>query len=755
MPCISQHEWVIAPFRADRDATLDDRLPWLNVDAHHNHRGPYTAASALIRTIVEQVSPGNPALIKAHQLTLLLVAPEIKSWFPVPDEVAKWLAVTREGDPRSWTLRLAHGITDFLLSYVAQAATSRLLLSFENVDSADPLDCEFLAVLLRRADPKQLPIRIGSCCECLDASLLSALRNYAVTKRLEPGAHATAAAVPRAWQAWLRECAAGWLGEWLALTDLSKYLDLSAIHPPPSTLDEFLTATAGRLPLAVRRAIASEYVESNCTSDRPFAKHTYAALPAAERKMLHLARAAALGVLNQESLKLGAIPFHHEQASTDATPLLAASNRCMDLAYYQACLDWARRGRLMLGPDRGEYYSAFARNILFSLVLLGRYGEAEEACAENLALSNDPALLARTAYAEAILNASLYEPSRRDYQAARVWAEKALAFVQMLPYSPANAAHIAFLRNTSALVEMRMGRPAVALQRLSEALEYLTREAPGKDRAERAILLHNHARLHAAMNQPVEAIANLTALLEGQPGESAAYFDRAGLNRRLARHEEALRDYNAAIEWSPPYPESYLNRAQCLISLGRPAEALADYDRVLELAPNHVAALINRAWLFFHQGSLERSRTDVEAGLDVEVGLKISRTNARLLCLRGLLEIEDGQLDQAYQSFTKAIEADPSLADAWANRATVRFKRGDLQGAITDLTHALSLREDADAFYNRGRVFEAQSKWADAVKDYSRALDLAGENRPDIERHRDLCHRASRLPALASPDQNI
>jgi len=729
---------VIAPFRADRDAARSGSAPWLNIDAHHNHRGPYTAASALIRTVVEQVSARSPALIKAHQLTLLLVAPEIQSWFPVRDEVAKWLAVSREGDPRSWTRRLAHGIADFLLSHVAHTAASRFLLSLENVDLADPLDCEFMAVLLRRADPERLLIRIGSSCECLDASLLSALQTYAVTKRLEPGAQRTAAAVPRAWQAWLRECAAGWLGEWLGLTDLSKYLDLAAINPPQCTLDEFVAATARRLPLADRRALAIEYVESNCTSDRLLAKHAYAALPDRERKALHLVRAAALEALKQESLKLGAIPFHHEQASVDMTPLLVASNRCMHLAYYEASLDWARRGLRMLGPDRGERYSALARNILFSLVLLGRYGEVEEVCAENLALSNDPGLLARTAYAKAILNASLYDPSRRDYEAARVWAEKALVFVQMLPYSPANAAHIAFLRNTLALVELRTGRPAVALQLLSEALEYLTREAPGENGAERAILLHNRARLHGVMNQPVEAIANLTALLECQPGDSAAYFDRAILYLRLARPEEALRDYNAAIEWSPPYPEAHLNRAQCLISLGSQAEALADYDRVLELVPNHVAALVSRACLFFHQGHLQYSRTDVEAGL------RVRPTDARLLCLRGLLEIEDGQLDQAYQSFTKAIDADASLPDAWANRATVRFKHGDLEGATTDLTQALSLREDANAFYNRGRVFEAQRKWTRAIQDYSRALDLSNENRPDIERHRELCRRARR-----------
>jgi len=96
-----------------------------------------------------------------------------------------------------------------------------------------------------------------------------------------------------------------------------------------------------------------------------------------------------------------------------------------------------------------------------------------------------------------------------------------------------------------------------------------------------------------------------------------------------------------------------------------------------------------------------------------------------------VLDIQDEELDRAYESFTKAIEADPSLADTWANRATVLFKRGDLDGAIADLTHALRLREDANAFYNRGRVFEAQRKWTQAIQDYSRALDLAGR-RPVI-----------------------
>jgi tetratricopeptide (TPR) repeat protein len=698
---IDRHQWVIAAFRADRDAVRDGGVAWLKVDAHRNHRGPYTAAGALLRKLVPCASVSHPSLVAAHQLTLLSVSPEVRSCLPVPDEVVKWLAVSREGDPPSWILRLSHGIADFLLSYLpyylTHARISRFGVAFENAHMADPVDREFMAVLLRRADPAQLAIRICSSCELLDDPLRSVLESHAVRTDVRP----------------VRP-------------------DLTAEIP----------AAVRRLPLADLRVIANDYVESNCTSDRLFAKHAYAALPDEERKALHLARASALEALNEDSLKLGAIPFHHEHASAGTASLLAASDRCMALAYYDAALNLALRGRRLVGSHRGETHSAFSRNILFSLLLLGRFEETEAACAENLALSDDPALLARTAYAKAILNARLYHAARRDYPAARVWAGKALSLMESLPASETNAAHIAFLKNTLALVEMRIGRPEVAHQLLSDSLDYLAKEAPDGHDAERTILLHNRARLQVAMHRPAEAIADLTRLLQQQPGDSSAYFDRAVLHQRLGRYEDALRDYDAAIQWSPPYPASYLNRARCLVTLGRQDDALADFDRVLVLSPSHSGALFDRARLRFNQGHLDAARTDAETGL------RFSPANARLLCLYGLLDLKDKRLDRAYESFTKAIQAEPSSADAWANRATVLFRQGELDSAIADLTHALGLGESADAFYNRGRIFEAQGKWTEAIQDYSRALGLAGGEAGHIRYHLELCRRAVRQPVL-------
>jgi len=286
-------------------------------------------------------------------------------------------------------------------------------------------------------------------------------------------------------------------------------------------------------------------------------------------------------------------------------------------------------------------------------------------------------------------------------------------------------------------VEMRTGHLATAHELLCEALRYMSAEAPNKYQAESAILLHNRARLHVQRKQLSQAIEDLTTLLQHQPGNSEAYFDRGVLHQRLGLHEQASRDYAAAIKWSPPYAEAYFNRARALVSLGEVDQAILDYTRALDLVPGHIEALIDRARLFHARNNFEAARTDVHTAL------LLAPTNARLLCLLGLLELENGNLVQAYESLTKSIEAEPSLPDAWANRATVLYKQGALDQARLDLSRALSLREDPAAFYNRGRCFEAQKRWTEAADDYSRALKLTRGDVRYILRRLAWCQKAA------------
>jgi len=374
----------------------------------------------------------------------------------------------------------------------------------------------------------------------------------------------------------------------------------------------------------------------------------------------------------------------------------------MRMAYYDAALEWARRGEALVDPVAApEAHGKLMRNVLFAFLLLDRYDEVEAVCAEIQARYSDPALLAHVTYALAMLNARFYAAARRDYDAAKCWIEQSMSFTARLPPSETGAVNHAFLMNTMALVEMRKDHAAAALDLIDAALAHMRKEAPNKYRSECGILLQNRARLHIAGKDVDAAIGDLTRLLAVERSNSEAYFDRGLIHQRAGYHEAALADYTSAIRWSPPYWEPHFNRAQVLTALGRSDEAIADYDRVLVLHPEHLETRINRGRLHFDLGRVD------EAEQDAAEALRLDNGNARALCLRGLLAIQRRDFDAADRDLSAAITADPLLADAWANRATVHFKCGRLESALADVERAADLRQDADILHNRDRIREA------------------------------------------------
>jgi tetratricopeptide (TPR) repeat protein len=730
----------VAPFRLDRlTGPRDATRVWYDINADRKLRGAYTAAGDLVRKLGPLVQTRYPALAQAYQLTLLSFAPDLADRLPATDETLRLITLSNEGNPRSWTRRLAHGLADFLIAYVASMAPQRIGIAFENVDHADSLDCKFLAILLRRAHPADLMLHLGSGSDQLDEPLLNALRNYARQIRQVPISRPLDCNLPTAWSHRLTHRSKAWRAEWSALRQLARDHNASVPHPAARSINKLLDEAVTGLSKATRKALAAAYVAADCTSDDPIETRAYAALTPVVRRALHRARARTLAASGAAAATGGAIAFHCEQAAGDARPILAVSKQCMRSAYYEAALDWAVRGRRLLDPsDRGKLYGEFTRNILFATMLLGNYAEAETLCEEALSGTTDDALLAHVTYAKAILCARLHPPEHRDYDAAKTWIKKSLVATERLPRSATRAVNIAFLHNTMALSEMRTGNHDAAERLLSDAVAYLANEAPERFARESMILYHNSARLNVVRNRAEAAIADLTRLLGQQSNNAEAYFDRGLLHQRSGRYAEALRDYDAAMRWSPPHSELHFNRGQIFRALGRPDDALAEFDYALELEPDHVDMLINRATLLFELGRVALSR------IDIDHGLELAPEASRLLSLRGLLEMRNGALDRAFDDFTRAIKVNPSLADAWANRGTIFFKRGALESALADLTRAAQLREDAAILYNRGRIFEAEQRWQEAIDDYERAMTISLGAVHRVARRRDKCLRMLR-----------
>ena len=115
----------------------------------------------------------------------------------------------------------------------------------------------------------------------------------------------------------------------------------------------------------------------------------------------------------------------------------------------------------------------------------------------------------------------------------------------------------------------------------------------------------------------------------------------------------------------------------------------------------------------------------------------------RLLLVRGLREIGDGQPGDAVDSFDAALDLDPDLIEAWRGRAQARARLGDTVGAVRDIQEVLK-REPRSfaAWQDLSHMAEARSDWRGALAAHQKLLEIDPHSPGGQARLRDLKRRA-------------
>jgi tetratricopeptide (TPR) repeat protein len=476
---------------------------------------------------------------------------------------------------------------------------------------------------------------------------------------------------------------------------------------------------------------ADDYVASDGTSDDAAAYQAYLDLPAAERQRLHDRRAAELS----EEFALGARPYHLEHGSDPEAALRAlweAVDHCITEGFLYAVAELGPRG-LRLAEPGSDLWWRFTQRTATALGGLGRRDHARELYDRARRESMDPVVHAASAYGTAMLDARHPDPEQRDLGRATGWINEAVAISTLLPDRRERAFKLGFDQNGRALIELRQGRVNSALHLVESAIDLAERDLPaGVHPVHRMVLFANRAQLLARTGRAKDALRDLDRAIAIDPVFPDHYLDRGNLLFELGRMDDALADYETAMRVSPPLPEAYYNRAELRLATGDLEQARADLDHVLELDPGYLDAYVNRAGILEIQGDHDAARRDVVAGLAIDPG------NAHLHGVLGQLETAAGRFAEARAAFDAALEADPQLASAWANRATLRYEHGDAAGAVDDLTRAVALGEDAALYFNRATALTALGRDEEAGQDLRRAHDLAPDD-PDIgqalERH--------------------
>jgi tetratricopeptide (TPR) repeat protein len=658
---------------------LDVTLPPLLVppiDTHRRLRGPYTAAGTLMRALVPDALKRSPDLVAAHDIEILSTAPELAGAITATHETLTSLAVPEERTrfySRLRTLRLAHGLTEFLRDYLSATAPGPVSLVFDRLDEADPTDQEFVSILLRRLSPAQVTVVSGVGSLPSPSTPLGA--------------------------------------------GLIRYAD--ARQQPTASSDADSPAGSG----AESIVLARRYVAGECTDADENLRRAYEGLTDAGRARLHDERAAVLETAKEKSLELGALAYHREHGSDPVLAvraMRAGLDYCLDMGFYEATVDFGMRGRALVDVStQSDYWWLFVSKTTTSLAALGRSGEAEELYDEVRAATDDHNIHMHAAYATAMLYTRHHDDDRKNHRTAMGWINEAVAFAALTPDPVDRAFNTVFNSNGRALIESHRGNLETALALVTDGIARLDKELDaGEHRLHRSVLRYNRAQVLAGLGQVEEAIADYRAVIAEDPHYCEYHFDLANLLRKAARDDEALAEYETAMRLSPPFPELYYNRADLLASRGQEESAVADFTYVLELDPGYTDAYVNLAGLLADLGD-----HDSAAGV-IEEGLAVAPDNPLLHTLCARLALEEGDTDRAASALDRALAVDAGPTEAWALLGTLRYEEGDLAGAVDALSRALDDGPDAVIHFNRGAVHQELESWERAIADFTSALEL-------------------------------
>ena len=192
----------------------------------------------------------------------------------------------------------------------------------------------------------------------------------------------------------------------------------------------------------------------------------------------------------------------------------------------------------------------------------------------------------------------------------------------------------------------------------------------------------------------------------------------------LEKYDLALAEYEHAIELDATYPNTYSNRGCVYHMLGQHAKALADYAQAIRLGREAINSTVrsNRGLLYVAMGQPQRALNDLRRALEREP----SYANAHHH--QGLAYTYLGEFDKALASFSAALRANPKHVLAYHNRAYVLAQRGDIETAIADYTAALehdpTLRQ---AYINRSLLYRRLGNIVAAQADLAQFSKLGQE----------------------------
>ena len=181
-------------------------------------------------------------------------------------------------------------------------------------------------------------------------------------------------------------------------------------------------------------------------------------------------------------------------------------------------------------------------------------------------------------------------------------------------------------------------------------------------------------RLHWDRKQWHEAEAAFTEAIRFDPNNAEAYHRRAGCRVNTKRVADSLPDFDAAVRLDPKNPEVVKNRGIALLNMLRFDDAVRDLKSAIDLGPTDPQPYRKVLGQVYAQRAVEtgKGKKWPEAITDMDEAIKLDPTNADYFDKRGSLRFNLRHFKEAAADFTEAVRLAPTTPDyhlhlEWAN----------------------------------------------------------------------------------------
>ncbi len=240
------------------------------------------------------------------------------------------------------------------------------------------------------------------------------------------------------------------------------------------------------------------------------------------------------------------------------------------------------------------------------------------------------------------------------------------------------------------------------------------------------------------------------------PKLAFAYSARALVRDSSGDAAGALSDYDASLKIAPN-ARTYNNRGNVKVRRSDLRGALADYDLAIKADPEMTAAYFNRGKARLLVGEYEGAISDLTKV--IQNGNRVdSRTNLFLFgnergnqrsgmmyasyMGRGFAREQKGDLTGALADLTQAIATNPGQAQGYANRGRIRCETGELQLALDDLDKAIDIDPKAAMPYlDRGLARLGRGDLTGSDEDFQKCLALDPKLKDLVEHRSRLANR--------------